>query len=166
MSKIPCLDLKGQHEQIKKEIFEAFEKVYEKTAFSGGPFVEEFEKISSKTDSRDKGTDVIYSIIASHAINSAISTIEIEKCFTGDPALYKWQKELMVYKPNDDSFVPVISDERTLEAWIDKHDPDGDKSSYSAYYMITGRDVDKIKRLSSVLSTGTNLRTKWGDTKD
>lgn len=129
-------------------------------------FVEEFEKISSKTDSRDKGTDVIYSIIASHATNSAISTIEIEKCFTGDPALYKWQKELMVYKPNDDSFVPVISDERTLEAWIDKHDPDGDKSSYSAYYMITGRDVDKIKRLSSVLSTGTNLRTKWGDTKD
>ena len=129
-------------------------------------FVEEFEKISSKTDSRDKGTDVIYSIIASHAINSAISTIEIEKCFTGDPALYKWQKELMVYKPNDDSFVPVISDERTLEAWIDKHDPDGDKSSYSAYYMITSRDVDKIKRLSSVLSTGTNLRTKWGDTKD
>lgn len=129
-------------------------------------FVEEFEKISSKTDSRDKGTDVIYSIIASHAINSAISTIEIEKCFTGDPALYKWQKELMIYKPNDDSFVPVISDERTLEAWIDKHDPDGDKLSYSAYYMITGRDVDKIKRLSSVLSTGTNLRTKWGDTKD
>lgn len=129
-------------------------------------FVEEFEKISSKTDSRDKGTDVIYSIIASHAINSAISTIEIEKCFTGDPALYKWQKELMIYKPNDDSFVPVISDERTLEAWIDKHDPDGDKSSYSAYYMITGRDVDKIKRLSSVLSTGTNLRTKWGDAKD
>ena len=129
-------------------------------------FVEEFEKISSKTDSRDKGTDVIYSIIASHAINSAISTIEMEKCFTGDPALYKWQKELMIYKPNDDSFVPVISDERTLEAWIDKHDPDGEKSSYSAYYMITGRDVDKIKRLSSVLSTGTNLRTKWGDTKD
>ncbi len=41
---INCLDLKGQHQQIKKEIFEAFEKVYEKTAFSGGPFVEEFEK--------------------------------------------------------------------------------------------------------------------------
>lgn len=42
--KINCLDLKGQHQQIKSEIFEAFEKVYEKTAFSGGPFVEEFEK--------------------------------------------------------------------------------------------------------------------------
>ena len=43
-NKIPCLDLRGQHQQVKKEIFEAFEKVYEKTAFSGGPFVEEFEK--------------------------------------------------------------------------------------------------------------------------
>lgn len=44
MEKINCLDLKGQHQQIKKEVFEAFEKVYENTAFSGGPFVEEFEK--------------------------------------------------------------------------------------------------------------------------
>jgi dTDP-4-amino-4,6-dideoxygalactose transaminase len=42
--RIPCLDLKGQHQQIKKEVFEAFEKVYEQTAFSGGSFVEEFEK--------------------------------------------------------------------------------------------------------------------------
>ena len=44
MEKIPCLDLRGQHQQVKAEIFELFEKVYEKTAFSGGPFVEEFEK--------------------------------------------------------------------------------------------------------------------------
>ncbi|HEX8517524.1 MAG TPA: DegT/DnrJ/EryC1/StrS family aminotransferase [Bacteroidia bacterium] len=42
--KINCLDLKVQHQQIKKEVFEAFEKVYENTAFSGGPFVEAFEK--------------------------------------------------------------------------------------------------------------------------
>ena len=41
---IPCLDLKEQHQTLKKEIFEAFEKVYDQTAFSGGPFVEEFEK--------------------------------------------------------------------------------------------------------------------------
>jgi len=44
METINCLDLKGQHQQIKNEVFAAFEKVYEKTAFSGGPFVEEFEK--------------------------------------------------------------------------------------------------------------------------
>lgn len=48
MKKIPCLDLKEQHRQIKPEIFEAFEKVYEQTAFSGGPFVEEFEKAFAK----------------------------------------------------------------------------------------------------------------------
>lgn len=44
LEKIPCLDLKGQHAQIKGEVFEMFEKVYEQTAFSGGPFVADFEK--------------------------------------------------------------------------------------------------------------------------
>jgi dTDP-4-amino-4,6-dideoxygalactose transaminase len=43
LDRIPCIDLKGQHNQIKDEVFEAFEKVYAKTAFSGGPFVQEFE---------------------------------------------------------------------------------------------------------------------------
>lgn len=42
--KIQCLDLSQQHQQIKKEIFEAFENVYQQTAFSGGPYVAEFEK--------------------------------------------------------------------------------------------------------------------------
>lgn len=41
---INCLDLSIQHQNLKSEIFDAFEKVYDKTAFSGGPFVEEFEK--------------------------------------------------------------------------------------------------------------------------
>ena len=43
-NKIPCLDLQKQHQQIKKEIFAAFENVYDKTAFSGGAFAEDFEK--------------------------------------------------------------------------------------------------------------------------
>jgi len=42
--KIPCLDLAGQHRQVKKEIFDVFEKVYDNASFSGGAFVEEFEK--------------------------------------------------------------------------------------------------------------------------
>ncbi len=42
--KIHCLDLREQHQKIKKEVFQAFEKVYEVTAFSSGLFVEEFEK--------------------------------------------------------------------------------------------------------------------------
>ena len=40
---IPCLDLSEQHIFLKDEIFNVFEKVYERTAFSGGVFVEEFE---------------------------------------------------------------------------------------------------------------------------
>jgi dTDP-4-amino-4,6-dideoxygalactose transaminase len=42
--KIPCLDLQKQHQLIKEEVFEAFEKVYDQTAFSGGAFAETFEK--------------------------------------------------------------------------------------------------------------------------
>lgn len=42
--RINCLDLSKQHQHVKKEIFEIFEKVYDQTAFSGGKFVEEFEK--------------------------------------------------------------------------------------------------------------------------
>ena len=46
--RINCLDLKGQHKQIKQEIFKAFEEVYDNTAFSGGKFVEEFENNFAK----------------------------------------------------------------------------------------------------------------------
>jgi len=43
-TKIPCLDLKKQNQQVKKEVFEAFEKVYDQTAFSGGSFAAGFEE--------------------------------------------------------------------------------------------------------------------------
>lgn len=69
--------------------------------------------------------DIIYSIIANYVTGYAISIEEIEKCFVGDPAFYKWKSDKIV--------------------------------------GIFQRDVDKFKRLSSVLSTGTNLRTHWGD---
>lgn len=42
-SKIPFLDLKGQYIQVKEEVFAAIERVGEITAFSDGPFVQEFE---------------------------------------------------------------------------------------------------------------------------
>lgn len=41
--KISCLDLSKQHSAIKDEVFKAFETVYDKAAFSGGQFVEQFE---------------------------------------------------------------------------------------------------------------------------
>ncbi len=60
-----CLDLQGQHQQVKAEIFEAFEKVYAKTAFSGGPFVEEFENAFAKY------------IDANHAIGVSNGTVAL-----------------------------------------------------------------------------------------
>ncbi len=41
---VPFLDLKAQYETIKVEIHEALERVLDKTAFAGGPFVAQFEK--------------------------------------------------------------------------------------------------------------------------
>lgn len=41
---IPCLDLKRQYLQIKSEVLAVTEQVFDQTAFSGGPFVEQFEK--------------------------------------------------------------------------------------------------------------------------
>jgi dTDP-4-amino-4,6-dideoxygalactose transaminase len=44
LTKIPCLDLKRQYQQIKPEILSAIEQVLDDTAFSGGKYVEIFEK--------------------------------------------------------------------------------------------------------------------------
>ncbi len=41
---LQCLDLKKQHHELKNELFSVFEEVFNQTAFSGGPFVEKFEK--------------------------------------------------------------------------------------------------------------------------
>ncbi len=40
---IPFLNLKAQYESIKDEIADAIQQVIERTAFAGGPFVEQFE---------------------------------------------------------------------------------------------------------------------------
>ena len=42
--KVPFLDLKVQYESIKDEISAALQKVLDKTAFAGGPFVAQFEE--------------------------------------------------------------------------------------------------------------------------
>ena len=66
-NKIPCLDLKKQHQQIKGEIFAEFEKVMEKTAFSGGPFVSAFEEAFARF------CNVRYAV----AINSGTSALHL-----------------------------------------------------------------------------------------
>lgn len=86
-----------------------------------------FKKYKEMSESQDENVatnEAVTSIIANYVTSYAISIEELEKCFVGDPAFYKWKssKEVGIFQ----------------------------------------RDVDKIKRLSSVLSTGTNLRTYWG----
>jgi dTDP-4-amino-4,6-dideoxygalactose transaminase len=44
MDALYCLDLKRQYQSIKQEVLAITEKVFEETSFSGGPYVESFEK--------------------------------------------------------------------------------------------------------------------------
>lgn len=96
-------------------------------------------RVYSKQDLALKEEDAIFSAIGSHVANTMISIIEFEKCVTGDPAYYK---------------------HKTMEV---TEDSEIDAGNTVTFMVDTGRDVDKIKRLSAVLSTGTNLRTIWDD---
>lgn len=63
---IPFLDLKRQHAALRAEIIEAISRVIDDTAFSGGPFVEEFEREfaaycgASCTAGVGNGTDALH----------------------------------------------------------------------------------------------------------
>ena len=89
----------------------------------------------------------IYSLIANHTVNSMMSVKEIEMLFTGDPAYYKWTRL------NKNSRLKDIADNLIANGVISDLE-DSQK-------IITESSLDKIKRLSSVLSTGDNLRLKW-----
>jgi dTDP-4-amino-4,6-dideoxygalactose transaminase len=81
MNIINCLDLKEQHIQLKSEIFAEFEKVFDKTAFSGGEFVEEFERnFSAFTNSKyciglNNGTNAIHLALLALGIGSGDEVI-------------------------------------------------------------------------------------------
>ena len=83
--------------------------------------------------------DIIKSIIANHMVYQAVSVIELEKTIVGDPAYYKW-------------FRREVTEKR--------------KNENVTYEVITDTYTDKIKRLGSALSIGTNLAIQEGeDTK-
>ncbi|MGC9330220.1 MAG: DegT/DnrJ/EryC1/StrS family aminotransferase, partial [Candidatus Hinthialibacter sp.] len=46
--KIPFLDLRAQHQSIQSEIFSLWEKIYQKSAFVSGAYVEQFEREFAK----------------------------------------------------------------------------------------------------------------------
>lgn len=83
--------------------------------------------------------DCTLSAIANNVANEMISTIELEKVFTGDPAYYKWQYNRKV---------------------LDKFTVDG---STQEVRRLTAKDADKIKRLGAILSPGQNLRTEYSN---
>jgi len=73
MEKIPCLDLKKQNQQVKAEVFELFEKVFENTAFSGGKFVEDFEKKFADFSSTQYAIGVSNGTVALHLAMLALN---------------------------------------------------------------------------------------------
>lgn len=83
--------------------------------------------------------DCTLSVIANNVANEMISTIELEKVFTGDPAYYKWQ------------YNRKILDEFTVDGHTEE------------VRRLTAKDADKIKRLGSILSPGQNLRTEYSN---
>ena len=83
--------------------------------------------------------DCTLSAIANNVANEMISTIELEKVFTGDPAYYKWQYNRKV---------------------LDKFTVDGHTEEVK---RLTAKDADKIKRLGAILSPGQNLRTEYSN---
>lgn len=83
--------------------------------------------------------DCTLSAISNNVANEMISTIELEKVFTGDPAYYKWQYDRDV---------------------LDKFTVYG---STQEVRRLTAKDADKIKRLGAILSPGQNLRTEYSN---
>lgn len=95
--------------------------------------------LSDYEDEAGNVADCTLSVIANNVANEMISTIELEKVFTGDPAYYKWQ-----YNRDD----------------LDKFTVDGHTEEVR---RLTAKDADKIKRLGAILSPGQNLRTEYSN---
>ncbi len=89
--------------------------------------------------------NAIFSLIANHVARTMMSVIETEKVFTGDSAFYIWK----YYKNSELETLPVYK--FTLNG-VTREVP---------VSVLKEKNVDKIKRLGSVLSPGTNLKTSW-----
>lgn len=104
-------------------------------------------KSNSNVEASRKINDAnaIFSLIANHVSRTMMSVIETEKVFTGDSAFYKWK----YYTDLELENIPVYK--FTLDG-VTREVP---------VSVLKEKNVDKIKRLGSVLSPGTNLKTSW-----
>lgn len=110
------------------------------------------------TDQNVLRNSAIYSAIANHVIREAVSIIEVEKIFSGDPAMYKW----IEYKSKDlpDSVKENLTKTETIET-INSKGNKVKKKVQLQVSLLQSKDVDKIKRLGAVLSPGTNQKVQW-----
>lgn len=110
------------------------------------------------TDQNVLRNSAIYSAIANHIIREAMSIIEVEKIFSGDPAMYKW----IEYKSKDlpESVKENLTKTETIET-ISSKGKKVKKKVQLQVSLLQSKDVDKIKRLGAVLSPGTNQKTQW-----
>ncbi len=103
MDKIGFLDLKEQNASVKDEIFAAFEKVFEKTAFSGGPFVEEFEQNFAKYTGANyavalsSGTDAVHLMCIAAGIGEGDEVIIPANTFIASPWGVVYEKAIPVF---------------------------------------------------------------------
>ena len=93
-------------------------------------------------------SNAVYSAVANHVIMQAISIQEIEKIYSGDPAMYKW----VYYKD-------LPEDKRVTYTYTD----DLGKQHEWNLKVLDQKDVDKTKRLGGILSPGTNLKSVFSE---
>ena len=100
----------------------------------------------SAYDNEDAITHATFSLIANHTVNSIISTIEVEKIFTGDPALYKekYGSSTSKVRIQDERNGYVVDETFEVKNWDDVYS-------------------DKIKRLGSSLSPGARIRVQYSE---
>lgn len=92
--------------------------------------------VSYSTSNRSE--DLVLSVVGNYVVQSMISTIEVEKVLSGDPAFYKWNYS-----------------KTTAQKYIN-----GRMVEFS---VLTDKDTDKIKRLGALLSPGSELRTDFSE---
>lgn len=100
----------------------------------------------SAYDNEDAITHATFSLIANHTVNSIISTIEVEKIFTGDPALYKekYGSSTSKVRIQQEKNGYVVDETFEVKNWDDVYS-------------------DKIKRLGSSLSPGARIRVQYSE---
>lgn len=86
----------------------------------------------------NRGEDLVLSVMGNYVAQSMISTIEVEKVLSGDPAFYKWAYAKTTTSKEINGQVYEFSD-------------------------LIDKDTDKIKRLGALLSPGSELRTDFSE---